>query len=59
MPRETEAQRIERKAGQIREALIKKGVVYTVDPDLDYAELPEQRKERWREMARTYCRVFR
>lgn len=54
---ETLQQRIERKAEQLRDACIKNEIVRSPD-NVEWKHLPEERKERWRIVAATYCHVF-
>lgn len=55
---ETIEQRIIRKAAQIRRALIVTGIVISPDPDTLFALLPDNRRERWIRIARTYVLDF-
>lgn len=58
-PGETPAQRVIRKAGDIRAALIETGVVISPDPELPFDQLPPSRQEKWLKLAEAYCDLFR
>lgn len=57
MPAVTDAY-LKHKAEQIRKALIESGVVHSPDPDMKFADLPEDRQERWIKLAQCYIIVF-
>jgi hypothetical protein len=55
---ETHEQRIERKATDLRAALLAAHIVWSPDPECPFTELPEARKENWRKLARAYVEIF-
>jgi len=55
---ETRSERIRRKAKDIRRALIDGGVVISPDSEKDLFDLPDDRQERWLDLADTYCHLF-
>jgi hypothetical protein len=55
---ETREQRVIRKAGEIRKALILSGVVFSPDPDLPFTDLAPSRQAKWLRVAETYVTEF-
>lgn len=48
----------DQKAAALRTALIDAGIAVSPNPDMKFAELPEDRKERWRLLADAYIGIF-
>jgi hypothetical protein len=57
-PNETRLQRVGRKAHDLRNALLKFGVVQSPDADLELDELPPYRREKWIKLAVAYTELF-
>lgn len=55
---ETRDERIVRKAGDLRAALIETGVVKSPEPELPFEDLPAHRKVRWIRLAEAYVEIF-
>ena len=55
---ETHEQRVFRKAGEIRAALIASGTVHSPDPDMKFEDLPYSRQQRWLAVADVYAVQF-
>lgn len=57
--KETKAEIITRKAGEIRAALISGGVVFSPEPESQFKDLPTSRQEKWIKLATLYVELFR
>lgn len=49
---------LDHKAARLRAACLKSGIAVSPTPETPYSRLSPERRERWRELAITYTRIF-